>query len=59
MGQFLLSILLVFISPVRITAFDITGRTVATLLDQHQPAGINQLLWQPEGLAQGIYFIRL
>ncbi len=46
-------------SPVRILAFDITGRTVATLFDQNQPAGTHQLIWQPEGLAQGIYFIKL
>lgn len=44
---------------VRITAFDISGRTVATLLDQNQPAGTHQLLWQPEGFAQGVYFIQL
>ncbi|MEO0050715.1 MAG: T9SS type A sorting domain-containing protein, partial [candidate division WOR-3 bacterium] len=46
-------------TPVRILAFDITGRTVATLFDQNQPAGTHQLIWQPEGLAQGIYFIKL
>ncbi len=46
-------------TPVRILAFDITGRTVATLLDQNQPAGTHQLIWQPKGLAQGIYFIKL
>ncbi|MEO0049802.1 MAG: T9SS type A sorting domain-containing protein, partial [candidate division WOR-3 bacterium] len=46
-------------SSVRILAFDITGRTVATLFDQNQPAGTHQLIWQPEGLAQGIYFIKL
>ncbi|MEO0019967.1 MAG: T9SS type A sorting domain-containing protein [candidate division WOR-3 bacterium] len=46
-------------TPVRILAFDITGRTVATLFDQNQPAGTHQLIWQPKGLAQGIYFIKL
>ncbi len=47
-------------SRVIITAYDITGRTVATLLDQkNQPAGTHSLLWEPENLAQGVYFIKL
>jgi len=44
---------------VRITACDITGRTVATLLDENQPAGVHSLVWKPKQLAQGIYFIKL
>ena len=46
-------------SQVLITAIDITGRTVATLFEGYQPAGNHQLRWHPEGLAQGIYFIKL
>jgi hypothetical protein len=46
-------------SQVLITAIDINGRTVATLFEGYQPAGNHQLRWQPEGLAQGIYFIKL
>lgn len=46
-------------SSVLITAYDITGRTVATLLEQNQPAGVHTLLWQPKQLPQGIYFIKL
>ena len=46
-------------SQVLITAIDITGRTVATLVEGYQPAGNHQLRWHPERLAQGIYFIKL
>jgi len=46
-------------SQVLITAIEITGRTVATLFEGYQPAGNHQLRWHPEGLAQGIYFIKL
>ncbi|MGQ9707920.1 MAG: C25 family cysteine peptidase [bacterium] len=46
-------------TPVRITAFDITGRTVATLLESKQTAGNHQLIWRPEDLAHGIYFIKI
>jgi len=41
----------------RIVAFDVTGRTVASLFDGYG-AG-STLVWNPKGLAQGIYFIRL
>lgn len=46
-------------ASVRITAFDITGRTVATLLDQNQSPGSYEFVWEPNQLARGIYFIKL
>lgn len=46
-------------SQVGITAFDITGRKVATLVNQTQLPGSYELLWQPKNLAQGVYFIKL
>ncbi|MEO0070113.1 MAG: T9SS type A sorting domain-containing protein, partial [candidate division WOR-3 bacterium] len=48
-----------FASQVSVTAFDITGRKVITLINQTQPAGSYELFWQPENLAQGVYFIKL
>ncbi len=48
-----------FAQRVRITVHDITGRTIATLLDQTQLSGSHQLTWNPHNLAQGIYFLKL
>ncbi|NPV13855.1 T9SS type A sorting domain-containing protein [candidate division WOR-3 bacterium] len=45
-------------ASVRITAFDIAGRTVATLLDQNQSPGSYEFVWDPKQLARGIYFIK-
>ncbi len=46
-------------APVRITALDITGRTIATIVDQYQPNGLHEIKWQPQPLNPGIYFIKL
>ncbi len=43
---------------VRITAFDITGRTRVTIFDDVVQAGTGELAWRPEGLAGGVYFVR-
>jgi len=44
---------------VRITAVDVTGRTVAALLDQDVAAGAGEVTWRSSGLANGVYFIKL
>ncbi len=46
-------------APVRITAFDITGRIIATIIDRYQPAGTYEIKWQPHILNPGVYFIKL
>jgi hypothetical protein len=44
-------------SDVRIDVFDLKGRRVDTLLDQHQSAGQHSLTYQPDNLASGTYFV--
>jgi len=44
---------------VRLTAHDITGRTVARLFEGRLPAGNHQFNWNPIKLVPGIYFVRL
>ncbi|MCF7807005.1 MAG: C39 family peptidase [Candidatus Marinimicrobia bacterium] len=39
--------------------YDLSGRKVASLVDGVSPAGIHQLRWNAEGLAAGIYLVRL
>jgi len=43
---------------VRVNVVDISGRTVATLVDGEMAAGRRELTWQPGGLAAGVYFVR-
>ncbi len=43
---------------VRIQIFDITGRSVATLVDDELPAGKVEAVWQPGKLANGVYLVR-
>jgi hypothetical protein len=42
-----------------LTAVDISGRAVSVLLDRDVPVGRGKLVWQPAGLANGVYFVRL
>ena len=49
---------------VRLTVFDVSGRAVRTLLDEHRPAGVYTAQWNgrdAEGrpVASGLYFYRL
>jgi hypothetical protein len=46
-------------APTRIEVFDLRGRRVARLLDEIVSAGAHSLVWQPENLASGVYFLRL
>jgi hypothetical protein len=39
--------------------FDLQGRRVARLLDESLPAGEHTLQYRPDGLASGIYLLRL
>lgn len=44
---------------VRLYLHDVTGRRVATLVDDIRTAGTHRIRWQPLMQASGIYFIRL
>ena len=43
----------------RLEVFDISGRRVATLVDEDTSAGRHEIMWRPAELASGIYFSRL
>ena len=45
--------------PVRVSAYDVLGRRVALLADGIHPAGTYAILWAAEGMASGVYLIRL
>ncbi|NBB86754.1 MAG: T9SS type A sorting domain-containing protein [Bacteroidetes bacterium] len=45
--------------PVRLTIYDMLGRRVATLVDDHQAAGRHQATFAPRNLASGTYLVRL
>ncbi len=44
---------------VKLAVFDVTGRTVATLLDGHRQAGNYSITWNAASNASGLYFIRM
>lgn len=44
---------------VRVTVLDVAGREVAALLDADVPAGQGEVTWQAQGLASGVYFLKL
>ncbi len=46
-------------SVVSIKIFDITGREITELINQHQNAGIHNITFNAQGLSSGIYFYSL
>jgi hypothetical protein len=44
---------------VRLEIFDLTGRRVATLLDETRRVGVHTVEWNPQSAASGVYFARL
>ena len=46
-------------SQVSVKVYNSIGRQVATLLNRQQAAGSHQIQWNAEGMAGGLYFIRL
>jgi len=44
---------------VTITVFDVSGRRVATLIDEVKGAGLHEVQFNASGLSSGIYFYRL
>jgi hypothetical protein len=45
--------------PVRLTVFDLTGRAVATLVNESQAAGEHRVMFDGSKLATGVYLYRL
>ncbi len=46
-------------SQVRLTVYDLVGRTVATLVSEMQPAGRHTIDWDASGISSGTYFYQL
>jgi len=46
-------------AQVRITAFDVLGKVVAVLKDERMAAGAHKLVWDAQGVANGVYFIKM
>jgi hypothetical protein len=44
---------------VSLKVYDLHGREVTTISDEHLPAGEHQVTWNAEGLPAGIYFVRM
>lgn len=40
---------------VKVVIYDVTGRTIAALVDEHQEAGTHQAEWDAHGMASGMY----
>jgi flagellar hook assembly protein FlgD len=41
---------------VLIKIYDLLGAVVATLVDDHQPAGSHSVTWDAQDVATGVYF---
>lgn len=46
-------------SSVRLTVIDMLGRTVATLVDRMEYAGVRSAVWEAAGCASGVYYCRI
>jgi hypothetical protein len=46
-------------SHVKITVYDITGRLIATVLNERRPAGRHEVRWNVRGLPAGTYFYKM
>jgi hypothetical protein len=46
-------------SRVSLKIFDLTGREIATLVNERKPTGSYQVEWNAGGLPSGVYFCRL
>jgi plastocyanin len=46
-------------ADVTISVFDILGRQVGTLVDEHQESGQHQVVWDAAGSPSGFYFYRI
>ena len=46
-------------AKVRVIVFDVSGREVATLVDERLPPGVYKVIFEGSDLANGVYFYRL
>jgi len=44
---------------VKIAVYDLSGRLVSELYNGQQTIGNHQILWQPQGIASGVYLVQL
>jgi hypothetical protein len=54
-----ISYVLPAVLPVRLTIYDLLGRSVAVLVDAQQEAGPHRERWNANGAASGLYVYRL
>ena len=45
--------------PAHLALYDMLGRRVLTLVDGEQPSGVHEITMEPDGLASGVYLLRL
>ncbi|MEO0082284.1 MAG: C25 family cysteine peptidase, partial [candidate division WOR-3 bacterium] len=43
---------------IKLQVFDISGREIANLMDQERGAGKIEAIWNPKGLANGVYLVK-
>lgn len=46
-------------APVQLTVYDMLGREVATLVDEHQQSGYHEVTFDATGLSSGMYLYRI
>ena len=46
-------------SPTTLTVCNLLGKTISTIVDMNQPAGLHVVNWNATGLAGGLYLLRL
>lgn len=46
-------------ADVEISVYDVTGKKVETVQDGEMNAGKTQVIWTPENLADGVYFVQM
>ncbi|MBX2820905.1 MAG: discoidin domain-containing protein [Rhodothermaceae bacterium] len=44
---------------VRLTVYDVLGRSLDTIVAEPMPAGQQRISWQPQGIGNGVYFYRI
>ena len=57
--QLVISFELPAASAVDLKVYDVSGREIATLDTRHSTHGTNTVVWDAEGAASGVYFVRL
>lgn len=46
-------------SEVKINIYDVTGKKVETVQNGMMPAGQHEIVWTPENLSEGVYFVQM